>query len=179
MTRKTTVLDARGQKRKRKRKSKKNKAKKKAKKSSGSHAAEKESEKKGFSYYLRTFRLFLRIFKRIEDKLCRSFKITVLEMKASVATGDAASTAILYGVISQGFSYALALADNFIKTKYSNKNIYVVPDYTGTDSVFRIKIKLSSSLFHLIGTGISAAFAYLKERNNTKNKTQSEDQKNG
>ena len=77
---------------------------KRRKKKSVSHAPvkRKEGEKKDFAYYTKTFRLFLRILRRVEKKLRRSFKITVLEMRASLATGDAATTAILYGAVSQG-----------------------------------------------------------------------------
>ena len=94
----------------------KKRRKRKTAQASASEQAPKE-QKKGFSYYLSTFRLFLRVLKKIEVKLRGAFKIEIKEMYASVATGDAASTAIVYGVLSQGFSYALALADNFLKTK--------------------------------------------------------------
>ena len=164
--------------------SKKGKGKKKKGTKSKKGAAQKapileKKEERGFSRHLKTFRLFLRILKRIEKRLRKSFKITVLEMRAAVATGDAASTAILYGVISQGFSYILAIADNFVKTKYAAKNIEVIPDYIGTDSSFHIKIRLSSNLFYLVGAGIHTAFAFLTEKTNLKNKIQTEDQKNG
>ncbi len=143
------------------------------------HSAKEKSEEKGSSPHLKNFRLFLRILKRIEKRLRRAFKIKVLEMRATVATGDAARTAILYGIVSQGFSYILAIADNFLRTGYSEKNIGVIPDYTGEESSFRIRIRLSSNLFYLLGAGIHTALAFLTEKTNLKNTVKTEDQKNG
>ena len=142
-------------------------------------ATAEKGKEKGFSDHINNLRLFLRILKRIEKRLRRAFKITVLEMRATVATGDAASTAILYGIVSQGFSYILAIANNFVRMGHSAKNIGVIPDYTGEKSSFRIKIRLSSSLFYLLGAGIHTAFAFLKEKTNLKNTVQTEDQENG
>ena len=142
-------------------------------------AVKEKSEEKGFSRHLKKFRLFLRILKRIEKRLRRTFKITVLEMRAVVATGDAASTAIMYGMVSQGFSYILAIADNFLKTRYSSKNIDVIPDYTGEKTSFRIRIRLSSSVFFLLSAGIYTALAFLTEKTKLKNTVETEDRKNG
>ncbi len=164
----------------RKKKSKAAKRKRKKKKSlPHSTQKEKTGTKKNFSYYTKNFRLFLRILGKVQKKLRGAFKIEILSMRATVATGDAASTAILYGVISQGFSYVLALADTFWRTKYSPRNIYLAPDYTAEKTEFKIKIRLSSNLFYLIGAGMHTILTFLKEKTKSKNTVETEKNEDG
>ena len=152
---------------------------KKKKSSDFAVSATTQQKKKGLTQHLQSFRLYLRVLKKIEERLRGAFKIEILEMYASVSTGDAASTAILYGAVSQGFSYILAITDAFLRTKYSVKNICVIPNYTGTDSEFKIKIKLSSCLFYLLRTAIYTFFVFNTEKTKEKNTVPTEDDKNG
>lgn len=163
-----------------KRKGKTKKAARKKKKSASPPThKEQEKAKSGVSRYLKNFRFFLTLIQKIQKKLRGAFKIEILRMRATVATGDAASTAILYGVVSQGFSYVLALADTFLKTKYSPENIYLAPDYTAEKTDFKIKIRFSSNLFHLTGAAFHTILTFLKEKNKSKNTVKTEENEHG
>ena len=121
-------------------------------------------KKKTVKDYLKILRQVIYILKRIQKRARAAFRIEVRELDAVIATGDAASTAIAYGAVSQAVSYLLALTDAFIKTHYRNKHIAVTPDDLGSESTLSIHIVLRTNLLRVIGLGFTTLFAYLASR---------------
>ncbi len=121
-------------------------------------------KKKTVSDYMRTVKVILFIIKRVQKRARGGFRLHISEFSALVATSDAASTALLYGAVSQACSYILALSEGFIKTTYKAENIAIVPDFCGTETKFRIRISLKSDIRHLILVGLSTLFAHLSSK---------------
>ena len=70
-------------------------------------------------------------------------KLHAARLRVRVATGDAASTAILYGVVCQSFSYILALLDRVTRVKAREPEVNVIADFEGERSSVDIKIVLT------------------------------------
>lgn len=133
-----------------------------------------QKKKKTVADHIRTAKFFLTVLGRMQKKLRASFRIRIVRMHASIATGDAASTALLYGVVSQSFAYALSLAGHFLKTSYRAKDICVFADYLGSDSRFDVKIIMSSNLFLLGTAGIKTLYVMYTSKTNEKNQVTEE-----
>ncbi len=133
------------------------------------HAA--THKKKSIADILRAVKLILRILKRTYPKLIFAFRIRVCELRAVVATDDAAKTAILYGTVSQGFAYILALCEEFLWCKRSKKRVSVVPDFCGTETSLQVKIRFTTQPFRLLRLGVAAGMMFLKEKAKEKNTT--------
>ena len=121
-------------------------------------------KKKTIKDHMRTLKMILYMIKRVQKRARGAFSLHVSEFRALVATGDAASTALLHGAVSQVCSYVLALSEGFIKTTYRAKNIAVVPDFCGTETKVLVRIRLTTNLFRLVCLGIAALRAYLSSK---------------
>ncbi len=121
-------------------------------------------KKKTIKDHLRMVKLILLILKKVQKRARGAFKLHISHFCAVLATGDAASTALLYGTVSQSCAYLLALSEGFIKTTYRTKNIVIVPDYCGNETKFLIRLHLTTDIFHLLMLAFSALFAYLSSQ---------------
>jgi hypothetical protein len=131
-----------------------NRKKKKLEKKKRKEATKPESE--NINDVIKTIRLILSTF---FDRFAKFLTVRAVRLKIGVATGDAASTAILYGVVVQSVAYLLELIDNITHLKslrYSDLNVY--PDYTSESFTADIKIVLTlpvwCTLSLLFRTGI-------------------------
>ena len=90
-----------------------------------------------------------------------------------VATGDAATTAILYGAISASLAYLLALLDRVTRLKTTPKSVSVVADYLAEHSCADIKLVFSMRVFEALALLFHAALAVVQQRRKQKqaNKT--------
>jgi hypothetical protein len=76
--------------------------------------------------------------------------IKVAKLRINVATGDAASTAILYGVIIQSVAYTFELMNSYLKLKDLKKaDIAVNADYLSEKTTFEMKIIFSLRVWNL------------------------------
>ena len=130
---------------------------------------DKDASIKKKSDRLSTLKLFLRVLKRIQKKLRGSFTVRIKRMYASIATEDAAKTAILYGVVTQAFSYALAASEEFLKMKYRERDIVIITNYLESESHFDVKIVFASNPFLLIRIALKALFAVYLTNSTPKN----------
>lgn len=131
-----------------------NRKKKKLEKKKRKEESKPESE--NINNVVKTIRLILSTF---FDRFAKFLTVRAVKLKIGVATGDAASTAILYGVVVQSVAYLLELIDNITNLKslrYNDLNVY--PDYTSESFTADIKIVLTlpvwCTLSLLIRTGI-------------------------
>ncbi len=126
-------------------------------------------KKKTIKDHLRMVKLIVLILKKVQKRARGTFKLRISHFYALLATGDAASTALLYGGVSQSCAYILALSKGFIKTSYKAKNICIIPDYCGNETKFFIRLSLRTDIFHLLMLAFSALTAYISSQKTLKN----------
>lgn len=82
-----------------------------------------------------------------------------------VATGDAAGTAILYGVILQTAAYLLQFTeDHFAHVRRRDGDMTVEADYLAPHPSAEVDLRLSVRLFRAVRIGFGMLRAYLTER---------------
>lgn len=102
-------------------------------------------------------KFFLRFGKR--------FRIDVTRIIITVATGDAASTAILYGAVVPATQLLLSAIGRFTNLKgIEDADIDVRCDFLGKKSDVDIHIAASLRLWHIFDMAFSALRAFLKRR---------------
>ena len=161
------------QKRKKKalKKSKKRSERKKA------HSMGGEKKKKTIQDHIRTLKLITLFLSKIQERLRNTFHIKIKTLKIAVTSEDAASTAMLYGLISGILAHLFAIADSFLRTTYVWKHISVYPDYCGTNFNVALKVRLSSNLFQLVKLIFSMFFAFLASKKETISANEKQDNK--
>ncbi len=94
----------------------------------------------------------------------RHFRINVAKLNITVATDDAATTAVLYGVAVQGVEYILALLDKAVNVDYKeNAEINVNVDYLSESSSADLDISFSLRVWHLFDIIFRVAFRAIKK----------------
>ncbi len=105
--------------------------------------------------------LLKKAYSLTKGKVCIRFH----RMHIVVATGDAANTAILYGVMVQSVAYLLQWSeDHFNRIRRDEGNMTVEPDYVASKSSIDIDLIISVRLFRAAGIGIGMLRSYLAER---------------
>lgn len=93
----------------------------------------------------------------------RHFRIKVARLNITVATGDAATTAVLYGVAVQGVEYILALLDKMTNVKYRrDAEVNVNVDYLSDATAVDIALAFSLRVWHVFDLLFRVAFAAVK-----------------
>ena len=117
-------------------------SKKKEKKAEAVKAAEKEAPKRSlkenvaFGVDLVKY-VVLRVLKAFGKRL----RVDIHRIDITVATGDAAKTAITYGYVCQGVAYLKTVLDRYLTIRYSQKQrdaVVVRVDYLGERSTFKV-----------------------------------------
>jgi hypothetical protein len=108
--------------------------------------------------------MILALLKRLYEVTRGRIGINFRKMHLRVASGDAAKTAILYGVIVQSVSYILNFVEEkFTHVKRSPGAMSVEPDYTATQSGAEIDLICKVKIRHAISIAVSMLMAYTKE----------------
>ena len=92
----------------------------------------------------------LELIKGIFGEFLRYAKIKLCYIDVKIASDDAASTALLYGVASTAIYSALEFFDTFVLLSKNYKKVSVYPDFTSTDSKAKLKIVIKLKPIHLI-----------------------------
>lgn len=125
-------------------KKKKRKRKKKIytdkKKVTGIARIDKKIEQLSLRDELRLVRALLQTVVRRRKKWLR---LHAARLHMRVATGDAATTAVLYGVVCQSLSYLLALLDGIARVKAREPEVSVIADFEGERPSLDVKIVLA------------------------------------
>ncbi|MGI6167578.1 MAG: DUF2953 domain-containing protein [Eubacteriales bacterium] len=78
------------------------------------------------------------------DRYARFLTVRAVRLNIKVATGDAATTALLYGAVIQGVAYILALLEQLTNLKsLRHSQVNIVPEYTKETTTADIKIVLT------------------------------------
>ena len=84
------------------------------------------------------------------EKFTRHFRIKVARLKVNVATGDAASTAIMYGVVVQSVAYVIELLQRITNVDGLEKaDISVNADYLSEKTSLDLCFVFSMRVWHL------------------------------
>ena len=100
----------------------------------------------------------------------KHLRLHAARLHVLVATGDAATTAVAYGAVSQSMSYLLALLDRITKLKAAEPDVLVAPDFTSEKSHVDIHLVLSMRVFGALCTLFGVIFSYIGDKLNPKQK---------
>lgn len=108
-------------------------------------------------------KIILDVVKVFFKRFGKHFHIKIAKIHVRVATGDAASTAILYGSISQALSYLIATLDSITNLDGMKKaDICVYPDYLSNKFEAKINLTFSIRLIGVVDTALRSLFRFLK-----------------
>ncbi len=104
--------------------------------------------------------LLATLFRRTHKHL----RLHAARLHVLVATGDAATTAVAYGAVSQSTSYLLTLLDRITKLKAAEPDVHIAPDFTLEKSHIDIHLVLSIRVIGLLCTLFGVIFSFLKDK---------------
>ncbi len=150
---------------KRKRKAadkKQRKLDKKARKDAEKSGAIKKGEKPSLLDNINLITSLVEIFLK---KFFRHLKIKVARLNITVATEDAAKTAILYGAVSQAVSYLIAILDAKSNLKQARKAKFNVnSDFCATKSSADVHLSFSIRVGQVLLIGLAVLFRFIKHK---------------
>ena len=109
--------------------------------------------------------LFVSLFKGIYEPFLRYFRIDVAKLRIDVATGDAAKTAILTGVVSQSVAYLCAILDSHTNVGRTYRaEIAVQPNFLEERSRAEGKFIFSLRTVRILEIGVRLSYLFLKNK---------------
>ncbi|MBE6529348.1 MAG: DUF2953 domain-containing protein [Ruminococcaceae bacterium] len=109
--------------------------------------------------------MILAVLKRAYALTKGKLRVDFRKLRLSIATGDAASTAILYGTVVQTFSYLLQWTqDHFNEIRRKDGDLTITPDFLSQKSTFALDIRLQTRGFRAIGIAFGLFRAYRTEK---------------
>ena len=120
-----------------------------------SHKAPKSKKKKRKHSFLGIVRFSIYLLKKIPPKFFRMIGIDIAHLHISVASDDAAKTAVRYGYVSQTVAYLLALLSARTRlSRRSHRRTHVTADFLGTSMKANARVTVSIRPIRLIPFGI-------------------------
>ncbi len=96
-------------------------------------------------------KFILNLFKNFGEHYAAKFKVHILKLDITVATGDAASTAILYGGVSQAAGYLIEFLKNTTALKIPRRaKLNIGTDFCTDTTRYDVKIQVFIHLRRLI-----------------------------
>ena len=97
------------------------------------------------------------------EKFTGHLRCEIFDLKISVGTGDAASTALTYAAVSSAVQFLLETVDNFTKLKLKHpRNICVEPDFDGGGLICDISVRFSIRVLNILRAGKGFIINYLR-----------------
>ena len=149
------------------RKSTKKRKRKTSKTQKSEVSPQKSTEEKGILEKLEGLKKLLSILLK---NTFGHLKIRTSRIRILVATGDAASTAILWGAVNNAVVFILEMLDNFGKLNYQKQDVIeVTPDFISEKTTADIRIDFSLRVWQIIDIALKTFVSYIKSKNkNTK-----------
>ena len=97
-------------------------------------------------------------------KTNKHLRLTAARLHIRVATGDAATTAVLYGAVSASLAYLLAALDRVTDLRSKPHDISVCADYLAEKSHLDMRLIFSMRVWGAFSLLTAAAFTFLKTR---------------
>lgn len=148
----------------RKLRKRKRKLREKQRQEKAAKAKKAQKPKMSLEKRLRQLRLILAVLKNVYKNILSAVHVRVKRFYVTVATDDAAKTAILYGIAAQSTAYLIALLRQETKTTVKRGGADVIADFCGTESALDVHIVFSARPISLLYLGLRAAFLFLKYR---------------
>lgn len=144
---------------------KREKKNKKTAKKKAEYPAEKDSTNKNERPSASdTISLVTSLLRSLVSRLFKHLRVDITRIYITVGAGDAAKTAILYGVISQAAAVLLEVLGKITNVKRNSSSyVNVVADFTAEKTDFDINLGLSLRLWQAVSIGIGALVSYIKE----------------
>ena len=136
------------------------KAKKKAE-----HKLQKKKPKKSVSEILDMLTMIRSIAAEVIHRFVKHLRIDVARLKLKIATGDAATTAIAYGAVTQSVNLllpVLAQVKNFRLPDPTDLDIQA--DFTAEESEADVELSFSLRVWHVFHVAFGALGRFLKHR---------------
>lgn len=112
--------------------------------------------------------MILALVKKFSQKTRGKITLRINKLHIRVASGDAASTAILYGVVVQLVSYIMGyIEDAYMPIERDDGNLLVEPDYTGSLPSASVDLVCSAKIWRAILIIIDMVEAYDAEKKKT------------
>ncbi len=142
------------------------KAAEKKRKKEAAKAAEKEARAKGQTTKRplgETVSLIKDVVSTAVKRFSKHLRVRVARLHVYVATGDAASTAILYGAISQTVAYIAALLDSTGTLRSSTKaDVDIHADYLSEKTTADVEIGFSLRVWQIFDVLLRTLLAYVR-----------------
>lgn len=142
-----------------KEKLRKKKEKKLEKKRQKAESKKQDGKKASPTDILNTIQTVCIIVSQLIEKFSKYLKIKIAKIHITVATGDAAQTAIAYGAITQGINVLFPLLEdvkNFSMPK--NQDIKISHDFLSEDSEMDLCLVFSLRVWQILLTAISVLY---------------------
>ncbi len=160
-----TVKQLRRLEKKEEKKKQKKAAKKKKKGNSTTEKnVKKEKKKRTFSDIRELISEISEIALHFVKRFFPKLHVDIHKLNLTVATNDAAKTALTYGAVCQSVSYLIALLEENSKLKIKPRAIDVNTDYTKEKFDADIDIELYLRLGNIISLGFSTLTKYIKQQ---------------
>ena len=155
---------------KRAKKAQKKAAKKKAQAEKKAAIAAGTAKKKQMSpaEILDIVQMAVELLRRVVGNLFRHLRIKLARIRLNIGTGDAATTALVYGTATQTINAVFPLLDRLKQVKTpAPRDIYVNADFCAEETEIDIDLSFSIRIWHLFHIALSAIpplFRYLFRR---------------
>ena len=123
-----------------------------------------KDRKKAVSDVLDTLSSLKELLTALVSRLFKHLKVDLARLKITVATGDAATTAVAYGAVCNAVSVLLAILeplDGF--STPSKKDISVYADYLSESTTVDVKLTLSVRVWQALHVAITTFTTYVKQ----------------
>ncbi len=113
--------------------------------------------------------MVLAILKRAYALTRGKLRVEFHKLHVTVATGDAAATAILYGTLVQSVAYLLQWAqEHFNEIRRKDGDMTVEPDFLSQHSTFALDLRLRARGFRAVGIAFGILRSYRLEKRRAK-----------
>ena len=136
------------------------KERRKGKKASQKKLSDTLKQTKGYVKDLGRLFRFVRI---LAAKFGKKLHIQIKRLEIVAASDDAASTAYLFGALSQAVAYGLAAADKYTNIKFKNSRVFVRADFCSDKTEVNAEILFRIRVGSLLSFACSALWLFAKE----------------
>jgi len=120
-------------------------------------------DKKSIAEILDLVHMVLKLVRAVIGRFMRHLRIKLVRLHVVVATGDAASTAIGYGAVTQAVNVLFPLLEKVRPLeKLQNVDVLVTSDFTKDAPELDVNIEFSLALWHIFSVAFAALGAFIR-----------------
>lgn len=150
---------------KQKLKAKKKKKAENAREKKKAKAEKKEAPKKSMSEILDFLRLITALISVAVKKFCKHIRIHVKRFRMTVATSDAATTAVAYGAVTGLFSVLLPAMESVKQVSFpKNGKLDIQTDFLGDTPTFDLELSVSLRVWHVFDIAFGLLGTWIRKK---------------